>query len=398
MKQENRFRMWHIPVLAVLILASLMILRNKEQRQIPFQVEEGAIFGTVYHMKYQYANSLQKEILQCLHSVDSSLSMFNKQSTVSKINTGEDLHTDDMLEMVFQQATAISEATGGAFDVTVAPLVNAWGFGFKHGQWPDSTAVDSLLQLVGWQKVSIRNHMVEKADPRIVLDFSAIAKGLGVDQVASLLRSYGIENFMIEIGGEIVSHGRNPKGEPWRIGINKPEDDTQGANSQLQDIIELTDCAIATSGNYRNYYEKDGKRVAHTIDPHSGYPVQHSILSSTVMAPTCAMADGFATAFMVMGLDSAKAVRRSIRSCRLTSSYRRTAASTISGARQTSANCSPTTNNYSHHKLIPGPATHGYQHQIPHPHSSAPIARTERTGLGTPGRITRTGDGAHTIQ
>lgn len=308
MKQENRFRMWHIPVLAVLILASLMILRNKEQRQIPFQVEEGAIFGTVYHMKYQYANSLQKEILQCLHSVDSSLSMFNKQSTVSKINTGEDLHTDDMLEMVFQQATAISEATGGSFDVTVAPLVNAWGFGFKHGQWPDSTAVDSLLQLVGWQKVSIRNHMVEKADPRIVLDFSAIAKGFGVDQVASLLRSYGIENFMIEIGGEIVSHGRNPKGEPWRIGINKPEDDTQGANSQLQDIIELTDCAIATSGNYRNYYEKDGKRVAHTIDPHSGYPVQHSILSSTVMAPTCAMADGFATAFMVMGLDSAKAV------------------------------------------------------------------------------------------
>ena len=126
MKQENRFRMWHIPVLAVLILASLMILRNKEQRQIPFQVEEGAIFGTVYHMKYQYANSLQKEILQCLHSVDSSLSMFNKQSTVSKINTGEDLHTDAMLEMVFQQATAISEATGGSFDVTVAPLVNAW--------------------------------------------------------------------------------------------------------------------------------------------------------------------------------------------------------------------------------------------------------------------------------
>ncbi|MGN0233119.1 MAG: FAD:protein FMN transferase [Bacteroidaceae bacterium] len=308
MKQENRFRLWHIPVLALLILATLLILRNQEQSQIPFQIEEGAIFGTVYHVQYQHGESLQKEILNCLQSVDSSLSMFNKQSTVSKINSGEDLHTDSMFEMVFQCATAISEVTNGSFDVTVAPLVNAWGFGFKHGQWPDTASVDSLRQFVGWQKVSIQDHKVEKDDARIILDFSAIAKGFGVDQVASLLRSHGIDNFMIEIGGEIVSHGHNPKGEPWRIGINKPDEEKEGITSELQDIIEMNDCAIATSGNYRNFYVRDGKRVAHTIDPHSGYPVQHSILSSTVLAPTCAMADGFATAFMVMGLDSAKAV------------------------------------------------------------------------------------------
>ncbi len=308
MKQNSRFRLWHIPVLVVLATAAIYILRNKSLSQVPFQSEEGAIFGTVYHVKYQYGSSLQAEILSSLHAVDSSLSMFNKQSTVSRINAGEDMRTDSLLEMVLQISTAISEATNGAFDITVAPLVNAWGFGFKHDQWPDSTMVDSLRQLVGWHKVSLENHQVQKQDPRIILDFSAVAKGFGVDQVASLFRSRGIKNFMVEIGGEIVSSGRNPKGEAWRIGINKPDDDPDNSSTLLQDIIELHDCAIATSGNYRNFYMHDGKRVAHTIDPHSGYPVQHSILSSTVMAPTCAMADGFATAFMVMGLDSAKAV------------------------------------------------------------------------------------------
>lgn len=308
MKQNNRFRLWNIPVLVILTVAAIYILRHRSLSQVPYQSEEGAIFGTVYHVKYQYGSSLQADILDRLHAVDSSLSMFNKQSTVSRINSGESMKADSLLEMVFQFSTSISEATDGAFDVTVAPLVNAWGFGFKHGKWPDSTTVDSLRQFVGWRKVSIQNHQVRKQDPRMVLDFSAVAKGFGVDQVASLLRSRGIKNFMVEIGGEIVSHGQNPKGEPWRIGINKPDEDSTSTNEELQDIIELHDCAIATSGNYRNFYMHDGKRVAHTIDPHSGYPVQHSILSSTVMAPTCAMADGFATAFMVLGLDSAQAV------------------------------------------------------------------------------------------
>lgn len=308
MKQNNRFRLWNIPVLVILTLGTIYIMRTKDQAHLPYQSEEGAIFGTVYHVKYQYGSSLQADILDRLQAVDSSLSMFNPQSTVSRINSGKSLQADSLLEIVLQQSSAISEATGGAFDVTVAPLVNAWGFGFKHGQWPDSATVDSLRQCVGWHKVSISDHQIVKQDPRIILDFSAVAKGFGVDQVASLFRSHGIENFMVEIGGEIVSHGQNPKGEPWRIGINKPDDDPNNTGGELQDIIELHDCAIATSGNYRNYYMHEGKRVAHTIDPHSGYPVQHSILSSTVMAPTCAMADGFATSFMVMGLDSAKAV------------------------------------------------------------------------------------------
>jgi thiamine biosynthesis lipoprotein len=138
----------------------------------------------------------------------------------------------------------------------------------------------------------------------MVLDFSAIAKGFGVDQVASLMRRKGISNFMIEIGGEIVVSGHNPKGEKWSIGVNKPVEDSTSSNQEVETILHLTDCAMATSGNYRNFYiSPDGRKLSHTIDPHSGQPVQHSILSSTVVAPTCSMADAFATSFMVMGLD-----------------------------------------------------------------------------------------------
>ena len=308
MKQTNRFRLWHIPVLVVLTLATIHIMRTNDAAKLPYQSEEGAIFGTVYHVKYQYGSSLHADIMERLLAVDSSLSMFNKQSTVSRINSGESLQTDSLLEMVFQFSRSISEATNGAFDVTVAPLVNAWGFGFKHDQWPDTATVDSLRQLVGWQKVSIHNHQLQKADPRMVLDFGAVAKGFGVDEVASLFRSKGIKNFMIEIGGEIVSSGQNPKGAPWRIGINKPDDDPNNLSSEMQDIIELNDCAIATSGNYRNFYYKNGKKYAHTIDPKTGCPVQHNILSATVLADDCATADAYATSFMVLGLDKAKKV------------------------------------------------------------------------------------------
>jgi thiamine biosynthesis lipoprotein len=150
--------------------------------------------------------------------------------------------------------------------------------------------------------------MIIKDDPRIMLDCSAIAKGFGSDMVAGMLRSKCINDFMVEIGGEIVVSGRNPKGKLWNIGISKPVDDSLSVSSELQTVIPITDIAMATSGNYRNYYEKDGKKYAHTIDPHTGHPVQHSILSSTVLAQDCATADAYATAFMVLGMDEAKKV------------------------------------------------------------------------------------------
>lgn len=269
---------------------------------------EGTTFGTIYHIKYLYNRDLKKEIEAELHRVDASLSMFNPQSTISLINKGESNTADSMLAEVLQLSFAVNQATDGAFDPTVAPLVNAWGFGFKDGQLPDSTQVDSLLNLVGLSGIHFQDGKLTKDNPLSILDMSAIAKGYGVDRVAQLLRGYSITNFMVEIGGEVVAEGINEKGTPWRIGINKPNEDSTSLSTELQDIISLSGHALATSGNYRNFYVQNGKKIAHTINPKTGYPAQQDILSSTVVAPTCAEADAFATAFMVMGMEKAKKV------------------------------------------------------------------------------------------
>ena len=202
----------------------------------------------------------------------------------------------------------ISHETNGAFDITVAPLVNAWGFGFKNGIQPNRQQVDSLCRLIGYEKVSLKDRRIVKQIPDIMLDCSAIAKGFGSDVVAHLLQRQGVKNFMVEIGGEIVTSGVNPQRLPWKIGVTKPTDDTLSVKGELQSVLNVTDLAMATSGNYRNFYYKGGKKYAHTIDPKTGYPVQHSLLSATVLAKDCATADAYATSFMVLGIDGAKKV------------------------------------------------------------------------------------------
>ena len=298
-----------IALLAVIAIICLLVFRRSgSQATASYQHNEGTVFGTLYHAKYLYDRDLQAELEAELQKVDASLSMFNPQSTISKINRNETDETDEMLSEVLKLSFTIYEATDGAFDPTVAPLVNAWGFGFKSGQMPDSTQVDSLLALVGLSHIHLDGNKLTKDNPLSILDFSAIAKGYGVDRAAQVLRNHDIKNFMVEIGGEIVTEGVNEKGEPWRIGINKPDDDSTSTNTELQDVIELSGKAIATSGNYRNYYIKDGRKIAHTINPKTGYPAQQDILSSTVIAPTCAEADAFATAFMVLGTKAANRV------------------------------------------------------------------------------------------
>ena len=260
-------------------------------KPVPFQRNSNFVFGTVYNITYQYGEDLQQEIEAELKKVDSEFSMFNQESTVARINRGDStVERSEMFNEVYQLALTVNKETDGAFDVTVAPLVNAWGFGFKHEKLPTEQQVDSLLQ--------IRNQM----------DFSAIAKGYGCDVVARLLKSKGIENFMVEIGGEVVVSGHNDKDQPWHIGVNKPMDDSTHVDNELQTVLSITDRAMATSGNYRNFYYQDGKKYAHTIDPRSGYPVQHSLLSATVIADDCATADAYATSFMVLGVDEAKEV------------------------------------------------------------------------------------------
>lgn len=298
---------WQIPFLLLLIVGTVIII--KQQRSMPYQHDEGFIFGTIYHISYQYDTNLKEQIEAELKKVDQSLSPFNKTSIISQVNRNEDPITDNMFREVFTLAENISQETEGAFDITVAPLVNEWGFGFKKGTTPTRQVVDSLRNIVGYQKVKLTpKNYVQKQDPRIMLDCSAIAKGYGCDVVARLLRNKGVSNFMIEIGGEIVTYGNSEKRVPWRIGVNKPTDDSLSTSQELQTVLNVTDMAMATSGNYRNFYYKNGKKYAHTIDPKTGYPVQHNILSATVLAKNCATADAYATSFMVLGLEGAQKI------------------------------------------------------------------------------------------
>ena len=291
-------------ILVVLFVAGIAVGRKNAD----YQHDSGLVFGTSYNITYQSNDNLKPEIEKTLAEVDASLSPFNEKSVITHVNKNEAVTLDDHFITVFRLSSEIYKDTEGAFDITVAPLVNAWGFGFKNGITPDRHAIDSLMQFVGFDKVKLQDGKIIKTDDRLMLDCSAIAKGYGVDAVARLLKSKGIDNYMVEIGGEIVASGENPKGAPWRIGVSKPDDDSVNVSNEIQGIINISNRAMATSGNYRNFYYKGGKKYAHTIDPKTGCPVQHSILSATVVSDECAKADAYATAFMVMGLDKAKAV------------------------------------------------------------------------------------------
>ena len=297
---------WQIPFLLILIIGSIFVIR--QQRNTPFQKDEGMVFGTIYHITYQSDTNYQKEIEAELQKVDNSLSPFNNTSIISRINRNEKVKVDEMFSEVFQLAEKISGETDGAFDITVAPMVNAWGFGFKTGNPPTRQTIDSLHAIVGFHTVSMQDGYVIKKNPKTMLDCSAIAKGYGTDVVARFLKKKGVQNFMVEIGGEIVVNGNSEKLQPWRIGINKPTDDSLNTSQAIQDVVSVSNIAMATSGNYRNFYYKNGKKYAHTIDPKTGYPVQHNILSATVFADDCATADAYATSFMVLGLDGAKKI------------------------------------------------------------------------------------------
>lgn len=297
-------RRWHLPFLLFLIVGTVIILNNSKPI---YRTQQGKIFGTLYTVTYEHNEDLQPLIVEALRAVDASLSPFNKQSIITCINNNTPIIVDTLFTEVFRHAEIVYKESYGAFDPTVAPLVNAWGFGFKQGYDVSAATIDSLLSLVGMHQVTLIDGNINKCDPRIMLDFSAIAKGYGSDCVARVFDSCGIQNYMVEIGGEVVIKGHNKNGNPWGIGINKPIDDSLSMNQELQTVLRLTDCAIATSGNYRNFYYKDGVKYAHTIDPRTGYPVQHSLLSATVIADNCMRADALATAFMVLGVDSAMA-------------------------------------------------------------------------------------------
>lgn len=273
-----------------------------------YQHRDGFIFGTVYSVTYSNPESkdLSAAITRALDDVNNSLSMFNKQSTIAKVNNNEVVQLDSLFLTVWNVGQEVSRSTDGAFDMTVAPLVDLWGFGLKNREIVTDAEVDSLRQYVGYNLVQLEDGLLRKTYPQMRIDAGAIAKGYACDVVADTLEAYGCTDFCIEIGGELVVKGHNSKGVNWHIAINKPVEDSTCVNSEIQEVVELTNCGMATSGNYRNYYELDGKRYSHTIDPRSGYPVRHNLLSATIVAPDCMIADAWATACMVAGLDKAK--------------------------------------------------------------------------------------------
>lgn len=291
---------------AIIAAVLLLLLPNTPKKQ--YYHNQGNVFGTYYNIRYESTKDLHQAIQQRLQEFDHSLSMFNPQSVISKVNRNDSVVTDSLFEAMYHEAHAISQLSGGAFDITVAPLVNAWGFGTKI-QEPrtknQDINLDSIKSFVGYQHIRLNNHHLEKDDNRITLDASAIAKGYACDVVADLLRENGCHNLLVDIGGEVVLQGVNDKGNAWRVGITRPTIDATGAEKELQEVIASSDLCMATSGNYLQYYFVDGQRRSHTIDPRNGYPVQHSLLSATVTASTCMRADALATACMVLGEQAA---------------------------------------------------------------------------------------------
>ena len=249
---------------------------------------------TPYSVKYEASHNLEDEIRQVMRDYYHAINPFDSTSIIAHVNRNEDIAVDSIFTMVFNTAMQVAEATDGALDVTCAPYINAWGFGFKT----DSTAVtqqllDSLSQFVGYDKVSLIDNKVIKQDPRLMLNFSALGDGCACDLIAHLLDNHNVENYMIEVGGEVRTAGHNSRGAAWHIGIVTPEDDPDGNNSNLQAIAMLDGrYGLATSGNYRNFYERNGRKYGHTINPATGYPAEQD--SNSVLA------------FKIFSLDIAK--------------------------------------------------------------------------------------------
>lgn len=266
---------------------------------------EGMIWNTVYHITYKGPQNLQDSVLPVLNEVGQSLSVFDKNSIVSRLNDTCSLVVDSHFTKVYDESKRINRLSRGQFDPTVGPLIEAWGFGPGHTPTGDTLAIDSVRKFIGIEKTSRRGDMIIKEDWRTRFNFSAIAKGYGCDAVGEMMKKNGVSDYMVEIGGEISMSGKSPSGKYWRIAIDAPKEGSQPGEETMM-VISLTDAGVATSGNYRNYREENGVKTAHTISPATGRPLIGEILSATIIAPTCMEADAIATACMAGPLKEAE--------------------------------------------------------------------------------------------
>lgn len=267
---------------------------------------EGVQWTTDYHITYEASHPLNDSVQRVFSLVDSSASVFNPKSLVTALNQNKTNRVDSLIARMYNTALTVNKATRGAYDPTVMPLVNAWGFGFKSGRLPTQRDLDSLLAFVGLEKTRLHGLTLIKDNPNVQFDFSSIAKGLACDEIARMLERNGVVNYMVEIGGEIACRGVNAQGKPWHVSVDLPLDESTAAIHKSALTVQLDKGGVATSGNYRKYKEVQGKRVSHIVNPKTGQSEESDLLSVTVVAPDCMSADAWATGCMVMGTERTK--------------------------------------------------------------------------------------------
>lgn len=295
----------NIPIFTFLILLLFLSCRETATYDNFAGFAQGTTYSVVFENNGRLnPQDLKSDVEKILREFDLSLSLYVDSSILSRVNRNEDPAVDDYFSEAFRKSDEITKMTDGAFDITVGPLVRAWGFGPDESRSFSESKRDSLLKLVGMDKVKIVNGKIKKANPGINLDFNAIAQGYSVDIISDYFSSRGVKSFLVEIGGEVRVKG-DKQGVLWRIGIDRPEDNNNLPGNDLQAVISLKDRSLATSGNYRKFYIENGVKYSHTIDPRTGYPARNQLLSATIIAKDCATADGIATACMVIGKEKA---------------------------------------------------------------------------------------------
>ena len=292
----------------IIFIISVSMLICSCNYRAEYTILDGFALGTTYHIVYAAPTGLDVPAMvkQAFTDIDVSLSVYNKESVISKVNRNEPVALDTLFIRVFERGKEIYALTRGAFDMAAAPYFDLWGFGYKHREEVTRAKLDSIASFAGMDKIWLSDGKIGKADPRVSLNANAIAKGYASDVIASRLRGAGVVNLLVEVGGEIYCEGVNAKGGMWSIGIDRPEYGNYIPGKDMEETILLSGQGLATSGNYRNYFEEEGHKYGHTIDPATGKPVQHSLLSATVVASDCMTADALATAFMVMGLEKTR--------------------------------------------------------------------------------------------
>ncbi len=291
-------------VITLVVLATAMLCSRDRKR---YFTHEGVVWTTDYHITYEANRDLNDSIQLILGNLDMSVSPYNKASLISAINENSTSRVDAHLRLLIDASRTVNRESGGAFDPTVMPLVNAWGFGYKSGTPPTQAQLDSILQFIGMNKVTLRGDTLVKQDPRVMLDFSSIAKGLACDEIGRMLARNGAVNWLVEIGGEVAASGVNKRGTPWNVSVDMPTSEQQGQTAHESALtLALDSGAVATSGNYRKWREEGGTKISHIIDPRTGDSRAGTLLSVTVVARDCMTADAWATACMVMGENEVK--------------------------------------------------------------------------------------------